>query len=55
MIHYQLRCENDDEFEGWFASIAEFERQAEGGLIECPHCHSTKACFDGAGGTNRTR
>jgi hypothetical protein len=42
MIHYQLRCDHDDEFEGWFASIAEFERQAESGLIECPHCHSTK-------------
>lgn len=42
MIHYQLRCEHGDEFDAWFASIAEFERQAETGLIECPHCQSTK-------------
>ena len=42
MIHYDLRCDSGDEFDAWFASIAEFERQAESGLIECPHCRSTK-------------
>lgn len=40
MIHYDLRCGQGDEFDAWFASIAEFERQAAAGLIECPHCGS---------------
>jgi hypothetical protein len=42
MIHYDLRCDQGDEFDAWFSNIAEFERQAETGLIECPHCRSIK-------------
>ncbi|HEX7389391.1 MAG TPA: DUF1178 family protein [Acidiphilium sp.] len=38
MIHYQLRCEADHEFDGWFKSSAGFERQAARGLLECPRC-----------------
>lgn len=38
MIHYQLRCSESHEFDGWFPSGAAFEAQAERGLLECPMC-----------------
>jgi len=41
MIRYDLRCDNGDEFDAWFGSIADYDVQAERGLIECPHCGST--------------
>ena len=41
MIHYQVRCSRDHEFDGWFADSAGFERQAARGLIECPTCGDT--------------
>ncbi len=41
MIRYDLKCDNGDEFDAWFGSIADYDRQAEAGLIECPHCGST--------------
>lgn len=40
MIHYQLRCNDDHEFDGWFKDSASFEAQASRGLLECPHCGS---------------
>lgn len=40
MIRYDLRCANGDAFDAWFGSIAEYDKQAERGLIECPHCGS---------------
>lgn len=42
MIHYQLRCEQDHEFDGWFNDSTGFEKQAKRGLIECPTCGDTK-------------
>ncbi len=42
MIHYQLCCQADHEFDGWFKDSGNFERQAERGLISCPVCASTK-------------
>ena len=42
MIRYDLRCENGDEFDAWFGSIADYDKQALAGLIECPFCASTK-------------
>jgi hypothetical protein len=42
MIRYQLRCEKDDSFDGWFRDSAAFEAQAAAGLIECPRCASTQ-------------
>ncbi len=42
MIHYQLRCAEDHEFDGWFKDSAGFDRQAKRGLVECPHCGDTK-------------
>ncbi len=40
MIRYDLRCANGDEFEAWFGSISDYDKQAEAGLVECPHCGS---------------
>ena len=42
MIHYNLRCDEGHEFDSWFNSSAGFEKQAKRGLLECPHCGSTK-------------
>jgi hypothetical protein len=41
MIRYDLRCANGDEFDAWFGSIADYDKQSESGLIACPHCGST--------------
>lgn len=38
MIHYQLRCAAEHEFDGWFRDSAAFEAQAEAGFVECPTC-----------------
>ena len=58
MIRYDLRCENGDEFEAWFASIADYDRQAEAGQVECPHCgsrHVEKAPMAPAVRTSRAK
>ena len=41
MIHYQLRCETDHSFDGWFRDSAGFDRQVELGLVSCPECGTT--------------
>ena len=38
MIHYQLRCDDDHAFDGWFRDSQAFEAQAEAGLLSCPVC-----------------
>jgi hypothetical protein len=40
MIRYALVCDQDHEFEGWFARSSDFDAQAAGGLVECPMCGS---------------
>lgn len=40
MIHYQLQCQGDHLFDGWFKDSAAFESQAQAGLIACPLCDS---------------
>lgn len=40
MIKYQLKCDHDHLFDGWFPSIKEFERQQAKQLIVCPTCDS---------------
>ena len=40
MIHYQLRCVDGHEFEGWFKDSATFDSQAARGLLSCPRCSS---------------
>lgn len=58
MIRYELRCANGDEFEAWFGSIADYDRQAEAGLVECPMCgskHVEKAPMAPAVRTSRSK
>jgi hypothetical protein len=58
MIKYDLKCDNGDEFEAWFGSIADYDKQAEAGLVECPHCgskHVTKAPMAPAVQTSRSK
>ena len=38
MIHYQLRCSADHDFDGWFRDSEAFGAQAKGGLLSCPVC-----------------
>ncbi|WP_438752114.1 DUF1178 family protein [Pararhizobium sp. O133] len=40
MIKYTLACDNGHSFEGWFSSSADFDRQADLGLVSCPACGS---------------
>jgi hypothetical protein len=42
MIHYQLRCAQRHEFDGWFQSSTAFDKQAGAGLVECPLCGDVK-------------
>ena len=41
MIKYQLQCDKDHEFAGWFASSDAFDKQVKRKLVECPECSST--------------
>ena len=40
MIIYDLNCENNHRFEGWFQNADAFETQLEGRLVCCPQCDS---------------
>jgi hypothetical protein len=40
MIRYALSCEKAHEFDGWFASSADFDAQVERGFVTCPVCQS---------------
>ena len=42
MIVFNLICNNDHPFEGWFASAADFERQQQSVLLSCPTCGSNQ-------------
>ena len=42
MIRYQLRCENNHKFDGWFPNIVEFERQQHKDLLICPMCDTKR-------------
>lgn len=37
---FDLCCDQEHTFEGWFASGEDFDRQLETGMIECPVCAS---------------
>lgn len=37
---FNLACEHDHAFEGWFASAEDYDRQLARGLLECPTCAS---------------
>ena len=42
MKKFTLGCENEHEFEGWFADADAIRKQAAAGLLDCPFCASTK-------------
>ncbi len=42
MIVFNLACENDHSFEGWFGSADDFALQAKAGDIACPVCGSAE-------------
>jgi hypothetical protein len=39
MITFDLNCSNGHQFEGWFASSADFDAQKSSGLLACPSCN----------------
>lgn len=40
MIVYELCCDNNHKFEGWFPCKDSFDEQVKGGLVCCPYCNS---------------
>ena len=42
MIKYNLKCNNDHEFESWFSNSSEFEKLNKKNLLECIYCSSNK-------------
>jgi hypothetical protein len=42
MIRYRLQCKKSHEFEAWFKSSSDYERQERRELVSCPECGSTK-------------
>ena len=42
MIKYNLKCQNEHEFESWFANSAEFDKLNNKELLECIYCSSKK-------------
>ena len=42
MIKYNLKCENDHEFESWFSNSQEFDKLNKKKLLECIFCSSNK-------------
>jgi hypothetical protein len=41
VIVYNLRCNEDHEFEAWFRSSADYDEQSAVGKLLCPVCNST--------------
>ena len=42
MIKYNLKCQNDHEFESWFSNSKEFDKLNKKSLLECIYCSSKK-------------
>lgn len=42
MIKYNLKCENNHNFDAWFSDSSNFEEQNKKNLIFCSKCNSTK-------------
>ena len=40
MIKYNLKCNNNHEFESWFSDSKEFEKLKKKKLLECIYCNS---------------
>jgi len=42
MIRYALVCDQRHDFEAWFQSSADYDKQLKRALVSCPTCGSTK-------------
>ena len=42
MIKYNLKCNNNHEFESWFSDSNEFNKLSKKKLLECIYCSSNK-------------
>ena len=42
MIKYNLKCNNNHEFESWFSDSKEFDKLKKKNLLECIFCNSKK-------------
>jgi len=42
MIKYNLKCNNNHEFESWFSDSSEFDKLNKKKLLECIYCASNK-------------
>ena len=42
MIRFSLICDQDHEFEAWFRSNDDFDKQKKRGFVDCPTCGSNK-------------
>ena len=42
MIKYNLKCDNDHEFESWFSNSKEFDNLKKRKLLECIFCSSKR-------------
>ena len=42
MIKYNLKCENNHEFESWFSDSNDFDKLNKKKLLECIYCSSNK-------------
>ena len=40
MMYYNLNCENNHEFESWFADSKEFENLKKKNFLDCIYCSS---------------
>ena len=40
MIKYNLKCQNNHEFESWFSNSEEFDKLNNKNLLECIYCSS---------------
>jgi len=42
MIKYNLKCDNNHEFESWFSNSEEFDKLKNRAMLECIYCSSKK-------------
>ena len=42
MILFDLKCENEHQFEAWFPSSKNYDEQIKKKLVICPFCNSSK-------------
>lgn len=58
MIKYSLICDKEHEFEAWFGSSDDFDKQNKRGFVDCPVCGSSKVqkmlMAPGVAGTKKT-